>query len=57
LPPQVVPLQIGNNEAADMPTLGFAALRHVVNSQTLSESQCTNRFGERACSARARIVA
>jgi hypothetical protein len=38
LPPQVVPLQIGNNEAADMPALGFAALRHVVNSRNVSRN-------------------
>jgi len=35
LPPQVVPLQFGNDEAADMPALGCAALRHVVNSQNV----------------------
>jgi hypothetical protein len=33
LPPQVVPVQFRPGKAADMPALGFAALRHVVNSR------------------------
>jgi len=42
LPPQMVPLQFCSGKAADMPPPGCAALRHVVNSQTLSEMRITH---------------